>query len=247
MLYKATKFKTKDIDTARRTAVLAFATYNTEDRDKDIARKGMFTKSWSESFDDIRYFKNHNKDIPIGTIDRFEEDDTHAYAIVKMGDWTDADDMLKMMAAGAATNNSYGFDPVKSINRKDKGKERGREFLEAKLWEISTLTHWGSHPASKVVEVKKEESEMKMEIKELKESIDNMESFCRNTSASDETIIEVLKELEKMQQLLLKYDGTAATQEGDDQLEPDARGNNDDEPSEEQKFAESLTLLTLKI
>lgn len=245
MLYKATKFKTKDIDTAKRTAVLAFATYNTEDRDKDIARKGMFTKSWSESFDDIRYFKNHNKDIPIGTIDRFEEDENHAYAIVKMGDWTDADDMLKMMAAGAATNNSYGFDPVRSINRKDKGKGIGREFIEAKLWEISTLTHWGSHPASKVVEVHKQDAS-KMDLKEWNDSIEKMESFCRNTSASDETIIEVLKEVEHLKELLLKYDGTASTQEGDDLNAPDARGNNDDETSEEEKFAESLTLLTLK-
>ena len=238
MLYKGTQFPAKDLDMGKRTAVIAYATYNSLDRDGDIASKGMFTKSWNEAFGDIKFYKNHNSDILLGGVERFWEDDNHAYALVKMSKGRDGEDALIQMDEGFLKDASYGFDPIKVAPIQNKG----RKFLEAKLWEISLLTKWPAHPSSGVIEVNKTAQDIKqdIELKELCERIMKMESFCRNSKASDETIKEILVELEEAKAFLSKYD-TAPTQDDDDQNEPDASGNN------EKEFADALTLLTLKL
>lgn len=153
MLYKALPAagNTKDVDLSKRTAVLSFATYKSLDRDQDRANKGMFTKSWNESFDDIRFFLNHDKKQAPGRNERFWEDDDHAYSGVKLGTHTLGVDTLKMMDEGIITNVSYGFDPDKTAPIKGKGKD----LKEVKLWEVSVLTHWGAHPGSSVIGVQK--------------------------------------------------------------------------------------------
>jgi HK97 family phage prohead protease len=236
MLYKGTRFLNKDIDLGKRTAVIAYATYNSLDRDGDIASKGMFSKSWNESHEDIRFFKNHNKDILLGSIERFWEDDNHAYAMVKMSKSRDGEDALIQMDEGILKDASYGFEPIKSTPIQNKG----RKFSEVKLWEISALTHWGAHPESGVREVNKTAIKPDAEFKELAERIIKMETLARNSKASDESIEELLIEIEAAKAYLSKYD-TAPTQKDDDQNEPDASGN------DEKEFADALTLLTLKI
>ncbi|MBA3830219.1 MAG: HK97 family phage prohead protease [Taibaiella sp.] len=231
MLYKGIDVGVmKDINVGKRTAVLKYATYGSLDRDKDRANKGMFTKSWNDGFDDIRFFKNHNKQEAPGKPLRFWEDDNHAYAEVWLGTHTLGEDTLKMMDEGIMTNNSYGFDPQVS----NKIKEKGMDFKQVKLWEISVLTHWGAHPESKVQMVDKEAAE----IMELKQYLSKLDKFIRNTSASDESIEEVLALKQSGEEILKKYD-TVVTPTDDDQEEQAA--------SVEKEFADALYLLTLKI
>ncbi len=317
MLYKAIPFagNIKDMSLSKRSALIAFATYKTLDRDQDRANKGMFTKSWNESFSDIRLFLNHKKEQAPGKPIRFEEDDDHAYSEVKLGTHTLGEDTLKMMDEGIITDNSYGFDLIKSLPIKDKGKD----MKEAKLWEISLLTHWGAHQDSKVLEVNKsrrghheekeyfgnfsvtdevcvrpgyehiashagqdmivvektgwdysafyairlpdgtsyrwyrgdelvpcddtepdndpdemDDEQMMAAMSELNAKIKTMQSFCRNTTASDDAIKNVLSELESAQNLLKSFD-TAATSK---RRKPAA--------SVDKEFADALTLLTLK-
>lgn len=299
MLYKAVDFvgNTKDIDLGKRTAILKYATYKSLDRDKDRANKGMFTKSWNEGFSDIRFFKNHNKLEAPGKPVRFWEDDNHAYGEVKLGTHTLGEDVLKMMDEGIITNNSYGFDPLRAPTMANKGKD----YKEVKLWEISVLTHWGAHPDSTVDSVTKAMVKLTKQLSadeqavlrriiangndnlkalvDLSESLDvdsdlytyvnwyisqqsswlgdakgqlryglkeadaftvhleKMKAFVRNTSASDESIQEILLEIKSAEELL-QTNNTALTHEDDDPIAPNVSVN--------KEFADSLTLLMLK-
>lgn len=194
MLYKAVELAVKDIDMSKREAVLKYATYNTLDRDEDRANKGMFTKSINEGFQDIRFFKNHNKDWAIGKPIRLWEDDNGAYAQMKFSKSTLGEDSLIMVDEGVMTNNSYAFDPIKSAPIKNKGKD----FKEVKLWEISVLTHWGAHPDSLVQSVSKGKDSMpKFDLKMLSDGeAATLKRIIANGSDNLKALMELMDELE---------------------------------------------------
>lgn len=155
--HKAAANSINDVDLGKRTAVTKFATYNSLDRDKDRAHKGMFTKSWQE-FTDVRIFLNHQKELaPARLEDQINptksmwEDSQHAYAKMWFGTHTLGNDTLKMMDEKIITDSSYYFLPTKYT----KNEAGGYNFTEAFLKEVSVLTHWGAHPESKIVSVNK--------------------------------------------------------------------------------------------
>jgi HK97 family phage prohead protease len=154
--HKAAANSITDVDLGKRTAVTAYATYGSLDRDKDRAHRGMFTKSWQE-FSDVRVFLNHDKTQAPGKLSEGSvtksmwEDEKHAYAKMWFGTHTLGDDTLKMMDEGIITDSSYWFVPTKY----SKNEAGGYNFTEVFLKEVSVLTHWGAHPESKIVAVQK--------------------------------------------------------------------------------------------
>lgn len=143
----------KDIDMSKRTAVIAFATYGSLDRDGDRANKGMFAKSWQEGRSDIRFFKNHDKNSGPGKVEDFWEDDKHAYVKAYLGTHTEGNDMLIQLDEGIIVAASYGFLPVKE--RMTRIDNKGYDYKSVRWLEVSGLTHWGAHPESTVRNVSK--------------------------------------------------------------------------------------------
>lgn len=175
MLTKAMKISKdgitiKDLDMSKREAVIAHATYSDLDREGDRANKGMFTKSWNENFDDLRFFLNHKKDLAPGKPLKTWEDDTHAYTQVYLGTHTLGEDTLKQMDEGIIVASSYGFDPV----RQTKMAKGGYDMKEVRHFETSVLTHWGAHKSSGVVSVIKSFNPQR-----LKELNDTEKNFLR--------------------------------------------------------------------
>jgi HK97 family phage prohead protease len=142
----------KDIDFQKRTAVIAQATYTTEDREKDMSHKGMFTKSWNEARADIRLFKNHNKYSGPGRVDDFWEDDQHAYIKAYLGTHTEGEDTLRQLDEKIIVASSFGYNPLKAPKRDGR---KGFDLMEVQWLETSVLTHWGAHKDSGVVSVLK--------------------------------------------------------------------------------------------
>lgn len=160
----------KDIDFQKRTAVIAQATYVTEDREGDVAHKGMFNKSWNDARADVRLFKNHNKYSGPGRVDDFWEDDQHAYIKAYLGTHTEGEDTLRQLDEKIIVASSFGYNPVKAP--KIQGK-KGYDLKEVQWLETSVLTHWGAHKDSGVVSVLKH---WDLEVKELN---DNEKNFLR--------------------------------------------------------------------
>jgi HK97 family phage prohead protease len=144
----------KDVDTSKREAVLAHATYDSVDRTKDIARKGMFSKSWKENKDDISYYVNHDPEKVPGRPVDFWEDNQHAYTKVYHGTHTLGNDTLIMMDEGIIKKVSFGYIPeVKSFITHQ--GQKVRELKQVKHIETSVLTKLQAHPGSTVVSVTK--------------------------------------------------------------------------------------------
>lgn len=163
MITKAIDLSVKDIDLAKREAVIAFATYKSLDLDGDRSNRGMFDKSWRENQGIVRYFLNHDKKQAPGKIEQLWDDDSHAYARVKHGTHTIGEDVLKQLDEGIIVAASFGFDPIRYKDIKGKGKD----FTEVKHYEVSALTHWGAHTDSGPVAVKKALNNPTFKLKQL--------------------------------------------------------------------------------
>lgn len=231
-------FQLKDMDRQKRTAVIAHAAYNNIDRGKDVSRKGMFNKSWKESKGDISLYLNHNDEQAPGKVVDVFEDNDFAYTKAWMGTHTLGNDTLLMMDEGIIKKSSFGYITEKSNPLSIKG-QLVRELKEVAHIETSVLTKMPMNPLANVVSVTKMFDDN--DIEELAFHVKTMEKFCRNTNASDNTIKQVLSEIDNIKAILLKYN-TANTQERDASTEPVASGNNEDSA-----FAESLHLLKLNL
>jgi HK97 family phage prohead protease len=222
MEYKAIQLELKDIDKNKRTAVVAHAGYNNIDRTKDISRKGMFNKSWMESKADIGFYFNHKPELTPGKVLDVWEDEAKAFTKAYLGTHTLGEDTLKMLDEGIITKASFGYVVEKKNYIEVKG-EKIRELKEVRHIETSVLTVLQANPLAGVISVTKS-LDLANALVELKQTISNMERFCRNTSASDETIQSIMKEVDEAKQIISKYD-TADTPLI---TEPDASKKDDD-------------------
>lgn len=197
----------KDFSPGSRTAIVAHAVYNNIDRVGDISRKGMFNKSWQE-YKEIDFLFNHDLKQTPGSVLRTFEDEERAYTEVKFGNWTLGNDVMEMTEAKVIKGASFGYFAKKHNNVTVKGK-KARELKEVFHVETSLLTTFPANPLAGVVSLTKDaEGALLLE---LKATIENLEKFCRNAKASDETILRVMNDLAECKAIFDKYD-TADTE-----------------------------------
>lgn len=233
---KTIGFKVQDMNRGKREIVVAHAVYNNIDNEGDISRKGMFKKSWSESKAKIGFYLNHDEEKLIGKPIDFFEDDTAAYTRAKIGTHTLGNDTIEMIENDMITGASFKYITIQKGLTEVKGKFY-RELKEVKHLE-TTLATYDLQPANDlagIVSFQKLMEDGGME--ELKANIDRMEKFCRNTTASDECIKNILDEIIKAKTILLRYN-TADTSDG----KPTVSVNNE----ESKAFSDSLYYLSLK-
>lgn len=244
--FKSIPIEVKDIDEGQRMAVIAHATYDSIDRTGDIVRKGAFTKSWNENKDDINLYVNHDDTQAPGKVIDLFEDDAHAYTRAQFGTHTLGVDTLKMLSEGIIRKSSFGYNTVKSFPLNVK-EQKVREIKELRHWETSVLTKHPAHPGSGIVSVFK--SMHRDDVIDLKQHLKNLESFCRNTTASDDCIKSMLSEIENIKSIL-SFD-TASTHDD----EPNVSNSESESTSPEDSGQKALVneavlklkLLTLKM
>lgn len=150
---KTINFELKDIDTSKRTAVIAHAVYDNVDLTRDISRKGMFTKSWQEAKSgdnyDINFYLNHNDEQAPGKVTGVYEDNHSAYTKTWLGTHTLGNDTLIMMDEGVIKKASFGYSTVRSNPIEVKGK-KVRELKEVIHYETSVLTKMPANPKAGV-------------------------------------------------------------------------------------------------
>lgn len=184
-------FEVKDIDMKSGTFVQAFTRYDVKDSDGDYGRKGMFTKTWKENASRIRHILNHDYQQPIGEPQEFFEDNEYAYMKSIIGTHDLGNDFKKMVDSGLIKEASYGYTVIKSNKLKD-----GQELLEVKLWEVSSLTGWGANEFTPVIAMQKGMNKESL-IKKHIDQYAKLDSFCRNSDATDFTLQQL--EIEKKQ------------------------------------------------
>ncbi len=209
---KSINFELKDLDKSKRTAIIAHAAYDNIDRTRDISRKGMFNKSWSENADDINFYLNHNDEQAPGKVVGVYEDSNFAYTKAWLGTHTLGNDVLTMMDEGIIKKASFGFITEKSDIISVKS-QKVRELKEVRHLETSVLTKMPANLKAGVINVTKAFNNISAaEMKEFYEHLDVMEKFCRNTKASDECIKSILTEVQNTKAFISEYN-TAITLE----------------------------------
>lgn len=127
---KTMALELSDMDTERRTAVVAHAVYDNIDRAGDISRKGMFNKSWKETkAEDIRFDIDHNATQQPGLVKKTWETKSKAYTGVWFGTHTLGNDTMLMMDEGIIRGASFEFITEKKSIVEVKGR-RVRELKE---------------------------------------------------------------------------------------------------------------------
>jgi hypothetical protein len=190
--YKSLPLEIDSLSKEKGTAVIAHAVYNNIDLGRDIARKGMFDKTWKEKkmadgFD-ISFYLNHNEDAAPGKVTRVFDNEQKAFTEVKMGTHTLGVDTLKMMDEGIARKASFGFFTMKSNPLKKEGKAL-RELKEVDHLESSILTKLSMNPGAGLIKVNKSFSNLQIEFKALDQSEQN---FLRSMIGAHQSNLEKL-------------------------------------------------------
>lgn len=191
-----------------------FSKFNNVDGDGDIIRRGAFTKTIAEQGPGskqprIKHLLNHDPSQPLGVLKSLVEDDYGLAYESQIGSHELGEDFIKMIESGLITEHSIGFQIVKR-NRVQSWEDyqanpAGGQFeiTEVKLYEGSSLTAWGANPMTPITSLKSG-----FDVDLFSARIMAIEKFCRNTTATDETIQMLLMHSKQLAQYIVDMKGT---------------------------------------
>ena len=189
--YKSLQLEFKDIDEKTMSVAGYFSAFDKVDSYNEVAVKGSFAKSISENFNRIKYLQNHDITKNLGPLEDLREDDYGLFYRAQVLPTTFGKDFMVMAAGGVIKEHSIGY---KEIQSKVEGKIK--YITEHMLMEGSALTGWGVMQHTPMVPVFKS-------LTEAQDRIKTLETFVRNTTATDETIQLLMLEIKQLHQLLI--------------------------------------------
>lgn len=150
----------EDVDETKGIIINYDSAFNKLDSDGDIIRPGAFSKTLKENVKRMKWFLNHNPNLLLGVpfIEGTKQDDFGLLSYNKInldkeiGRDTLADYRL-FKEYGRTLEHSIGYEVLNYKPLEMEGKS-GREIYEIKLWEKSTLTHWGANEHTPLVDMK---------------------------------------------------------------------------------------------
>lgn len=158
---KTLALEVKDIDTQTRRVKIALSAFNNIDSDRDVIRKGAFSKSIQErgpesnSNRKIAHLRYHDWEHQIGKFVSLEETDFHLIGISEMGRSTKGNDAMLDYQDGIIMEHSIGFmyipDKMQLIGE---GEQSYFDIKEVMLWEGSAVT-FGSNSLTPTMDVSK--------------------------------------------------------------------------------------------
>jgi len=198
----------KDVDGKKGIITGYGSVFNNDDCYGDTIIPGAFTKTIAERGPQsaqprIKYLRNHNVYEPIGVLNVLQEDQKGLYYEAQAGTHNIGIDTIKMIESGLITEHSIGFETVRKqvIDPNADWKDRKQILQELKLWELSALTSWGANEKTGAATVKSMDKDAY--VKMLSDRQKALEKFCKNTTATDETIELLLLEAKQLTQIIL--------------------------------------------
>lgn len=194
---KSIPLEVKDLDLQKGEVIIAHSVFDSIDLVDDVARSGMFTKSWQEKkalhtdntvMYDIDVLLNHEDNQAWARAIGVSDDGKKAYTHVKAGSHTLGRDVLLMVDDGIARKASFGFIASKAKRIKKENKSI-RELNEVMHLETSVLTKLSAHPKAGVVAARKSFEGLVMDIKALS---DPEQRFLSGMLASRQSDLEKL-------------------------------------------------------
>ena len=194
--YKQNDLTLKNFDSKEGIVEFYFASFGTLDSDGDVITENAYKKTLEESTSNthksrIKHFKNHNPEQCCGVIKNFYTDDKGVVAVSQIAKTQLGVDTLIEYEAGIITEHSQGFQIV---NEKFDEMEGVNVITEIKLWEVSSLTHWGANKNTPMVSVKS--------AKDILSLMQKMNQILHKSNISDERGEELLKAYDELGETL---------------------------------------------
>jgi HK97 family phage prohead protease len=188
-----------------------FSKFNNVDSDGDIMKPGAFTKTISEqgpasTQPRIKHLLNHDPSQPLGKLLTLKEDEYGLYYESQVGTHEGGEDFIKMVESGLITEHSIGFKIIKrnqiqSYENYLRNPSLGQfEITEVKLYEGSSLTAWGANSLTPITSLKGDKN---LDVDMIVAKSAAIDKFCRNTTATDDTIQMLLLHSKQLAQLIL--------------------------------------------
>jgi len=188
-----------------------FSKFNNVDSDGDIMKPGAFTKTISEqgpasAQPRIKHLLNHDPSLPLGKLLTLREDEYGLYYESQVGTHEGGEDFIKMVESGLITEHSIGFkiikrNQVQSYENYLRNPSLGQfEITEVKLYEGSSLTAWGANPLTPITSLKGDKN---IDVDMIAAKSAAIDKFCRNTTATDDTIQMLLLHSKQLAQLII--------------------------------------------
>jgi HK97 family phage prohead protease len=149
-LTKNIDLKIKDFDESKRLVAFYIVKFGSVDLHGDLfIQESIFFKETN-----LKHFKNHDVNMPVGVVQEVSFDDFGYFAVSKILPTSIGNDTLIEYQLGAITQHSIGGYIVDGVWDKD-------HYVVKKfdLFEVSTLTHWGAQPETPVISIKEKEKE----------------------------------------------------------------------------------------
>lgn len=164
---KANDITLRDFDEGSRKVAMYLSKFDVMDSDRDIIRRGAFSKSIQErgpesnSNRKIAFLRYHNWEKPIGKFLELAEDDLGLYAIAKLSNSTDGMDALADYKDGIIREHSIGFRYIQDkIKYVDLGDENSYfDVTEVQLYEGSAVT-FGANEFTNTIQIAKAEQKI---------------------------------------------------------------------------------------
>jgi len=186
--YKTLVTEFKDVDMSSMTVAGYFSAFDKVDSYNEVALKGSFKKSLDENRERIKYLLNHDVTKNLGPFNDLKEDNYGLFYRATVLPTTFGKDFMVMVQGGVIKEHSIGY---KEIASRTEGKIK--YITEHKLMEGSALTGWGVNQYTPMVK----------NLTEANDRIKTLEAFCKNTTATDETIQLLMLEIKQLHQLLI--------------------------------------------
>ena len=188
-----------------------FSKFNNVDSDGDIMKPGAFTKTISEqgpasAQPRIKHLLNHDPSLPLGKLLTLREDEYGLYYESQVGTHDGGEDFIKMVESGLITEHSIGFkiikrNQVQSYENYLRNPSLGQfEITEVKLYEGSSLTAWGANSLTPITSLKGDKN---LDVDMIVAKSAAIDKFCRNTTATDDTIQMLLLHSKQLAQLII--------------------------------------------
>lgn len=184
---KSNNFELKDFSEKEGIVSFYFADFDSKDSDNDIIRAGAYKKSIEENRSRIKHMKNHDHTQVVGVLKEIGEDHKGAFAVSQLAKTTLGRDTLIEYEAGIISEHSHGFQ----IMQDEFDQTVGANIIkEIRLWEVSSLTHWGANQNTPTIDVKS--------AKDVVVQMQKLNHILHKSKISDEKGEELLKEYERL-------------------------------------------------
>jgi len=194
----------KDISLGKREVAMYLSKFDVLDSDKDIIKKGAFTKSLkdrgvdSSSNRKIAFLRYHDWQHQIGKFIRLEEDDLGLFGVGKLSTSTKGEDALRDYEEGIIKEHSIGFQYM-AENIKKVGENF--EIFEVKLFEGSAVT-FGANLETEVLAVGKSENKIEL-VEKISKEIDIVTKSLINGRGTDERLYNLEMKLKYLNSRLI--------------------------------------------